>query len=98
MNVYLFKYIFNFSTDFKEHISGTKKNDKSAPQGIFHKGCGEVEWQRRKYGAKSEQNVQNTIAIIKFKKLRSFQRKVLCDSSLRAKSTTFVRDNKQQHV
>lgn len=21
---------------FKEHISGAKKNDKSAPQGIFH--------------------------------------------------------------
>ena len=41
---------------------------------------------------------KTTIIAIKLLFLRSFQRKGLCNSSLKAKSTTFECNNKQQQV
>ena len=43
----------------------------------------------RKYGATSEAITKSTIAAIILLILRSFQRKGLCNSGLKAKSTTF---------
>ena len=44
------------------------------------------------YGATSEAITKNAITAIILLILRSFQRKGLCDSGLKAKSTTFVRN------
>ena len=66
--------------------------DKSAPQGIFRSGCGKVEWLRGKYRTTSEAINKSTIIAIILLILRSFQRKGLCNSGLKAKSTTFVRN------
>ena len=66
--------------------------DKFTPQGVFHSGCGEVEWLRGKYRITSEAINKSTIIAIILLILRSFQRKGLCNSGLKAKSTTFVRN------
>ena len=65
-------------------------SNKFAPQGIFRSGCGKVDWLRGKYRTTSEAITKNTITAIILLILRSFQRKGLCDSSLKAKSITFV--------
>ena len=67
-------------------------SNKSAPQWIFRSGCGKVEWLRGKYRTTSEAITKSTITAIKLLILRSFQRKGLCNSGLKAKSTTFVRN------
>ena len=72
-------------------VFGLTRN-KSAPQGIFRSGCGKVEWLRGKYRTTSEAITKSTITAIKLLILRSFQRKELCNSGLKAKSTTFVRN------
>ena len=64
-------------------------------QGLFgdthiHSGCGKVEWLRGKYRTTSEAINKSAITAIILLILRSFQRKGLCDSSLKAKSTTFA--------
>ena len=51
-----------------------------------------VKWKGREYGTTSEAINKTTITAIKLLILRSFQRKGLCDSGLKAKSTTFVRN------
>ena len=58
----------------------------------MHSGCGKVEWLRGKYRTTSEAINKSAITAIILLILRSFQRKGLCDSSLKAKSTTFVRN------
>lgn len=63
-----------------------------APQRVFHSGCGEVKWKGREYGATGEAITKSTITAIKLLFLRYFQRKGLCNSGLKAKSTTFVRN------
>ena len=72
-------------------------SNKFAPQGVFHSGCGEVKWKGREYGATSEAITKSTIIAIILLILRSFQRKGLCDSSLKAKSTTFVNNIKTEY-
>ena len=67
-------------------------SNKSAPQEILHSGCGKVEWLRGKYRTTSEAINKSAITAIILLILRSFQRKGVCDSSLKAKSTTFVRN------
>ena len=64
-----------------------------APQRVFHSGCGEVKWKGREYGATGEAITKSTITAIKLLFLRYFQRKVLCNSGLQAKSTTFAYNN-----
>ena len=66
-------------------------------QGLFgathiHSGSGEVEWLRGKYRTTSEAITKSTITAIILLILRSFQRTGLCNSGLKAKSTTFVRN------
>mgnify|MGYP000050135837 FL=1 len=51
-----------------------------------------------KYRTTREAITKSTINAIKLLILRSFQRKGLCNSSLKAKSTTFAYNNKEQHV
>ena len=48
-----------------------------------------VKWKGREYGTTSEAINKTTIIAIKLLILRSFQRKGLCNSGLKAKSTTF---------
>ena len=50
------------------------------------------EWLMGKYSTTSEAITKSTIIAIIPLILRSFQRKGLCDSGLKAKSTTFVRN------
>ena len=64
-------------------------------QGLFgdthiHSGCGKVEWLRGKYRTTSEAITKSTIIAIILLILRSFQRKGLCNSDLKAKSTTLA--------
>ena len=54
--------------------------------------CREIIRLRGKYGTTSETINKSTIIAIILLILRSFQRKGLCDSGLKAKSTTFVRN------
>ena len=56
---------------------------------LIHSGCGEVKWKGREYGTTSEAITKSTIIAIILLLLRSFQRKGLCGSSLKAKSITF---------
>ena len=56
----------------------------------IHSGCGEVVWLRGKYRTTSEAITKNAITAIILLILRSFQRKGLCNSDLKAKSTTFA--------
>ena len=60
-------------------------------------GCGKVEWLRGKYRTTSEAINKSTITAIKLLILRSFQRKGLCNSGLKAKSTTFVNNIKTEY-
>ena len=60
--------------------------------------CREIIRLRGKYRAKSEAINKSTIIAIILLILRSFQRKGLCNSGLKAKSTTFECNNKQQQV
>ena len=67
---------------------------KTRTQGRFCKnGCGEVKWKGRKYRTTSEAINKSTITAIILLILRSFQRKGLCNSGLKAKSTTFANKN-----
>ena len=66
--------------------------NRFAQQEILRSGCGKVEWLRGKYRTTSEAINKSTIIAIILLILRSFQRKGLCDSGLKAKSTTFVRN------
>ena len=66
--------------------------NRFAQQEILHSGCGEVKWKGREYGTTSEAINKSTIIAIILLILRSFQRKGLCNSGLKAKSTTFVRN------
>ena len=72
-------------------------SNKSAPQGVFHSGCGKVEWLRGKYRTTSEAITKSAITAIILLILRSFQRKGLCNSGLKAKSTTFVNNIKTEY-
>ena len=72
--------------------SRIQRSNKLTPQGIFRSGCGKVEWLRGKYRTTNEAITKSAITAIILLILRSFQRKGLCDSSLKAKSTTFVRN------
>ena len=65
--------------------------NRFAQQEILHSGCGEVKWKGREYGTTGEAINKSTIIAIILLILRSFQRKGLCNSGLKAKSTTFVR-------
>ena len=58
----------------------------------FNAACRKVEWLRGKYRTTSEAITKNAIIAIILLILRPFQRKVSCDSSLKTKSTTFVRN------
>ena len=69
-------------TEYREVISLLRK-------GIFRSGCGKVEWLRGKYRTTSEAVNESTITAIFLLILRSFQRKGLCNSGLKAKNTTF---------
>ena len=69
-------------------------SNKFTPKGVFHSGCGEVKWKGREYGATGEAITKSTITAIKLLFLRYFQRKGLCNSGLKAKSTTFAYNNK----
>ena len=51
-----------------------------------------------KYCTTSEAITKSTITAIILLILRSFQRKVLCNSGLKAKSTAFAYNNKLQYV
>ncbi len=68
-------------------------SSKFTPQGVFHSGCGEVKWKGREYRTTSEAITKSTIIAIILLILRSFQRKGLCDSCLKVKSTTFAYNN-----
>ena len=76
--------------EYREVISLLRK-------GVFHSGCGEVKWKGREYGATSEAITKSTIIAIILLILRSFQRKGLCNSGLKAKSTTFVNNIKTEY-
>ena len=69
--------------------------NRFAQQEILRSGCGKVEWLRGKYRTTSEAINKSTIIAIILLILRSFQRKGLCDSGLKAKSTTFAYNNKK---
>ena len=56
---------------------------------LFDAGCGKVEWLRGKYRTTSEAITKNAIIAIILLILRSFPKKGLCNSGLKAKSTTF---------
>ena len=64
---------------------------------VFHSGCGEVKWKGREYRTTSEAINKSTITAIKLFILRSFQRKGLCNSGLKAKSTTFANNIKIEY-
>ena len=53
---------------------------------VFRSGCGKVEWLRGKYRTTSEAITKSTINAIKLLILRSFQKKRLCNSGLKAKT------------
>ena len=57
--------------------------------------CREIIRLRGKYHTTSETIYKSTIIAIILLILRSFQRKGLCDSGLKAKSTTFAYNNKK---
>ena len=57
--------------------------------------CREIIRLRGKYRTTSETINKSTIIAIILLILRSFQRKGLCDSGLKAKSTTFAYNNKK---
>ena len=57
--------------------------------------CRKIIRLRGKYGTTSETINKSTIIAIILLILRSFQRKGLCDSGLKAQSTTFAYNNKK---
>ena len=71
--------------EYREVISLLRK-------GYSIRDVAKVKWKGREYGATSEAITKSTITAIKLLILRSFQRKELCNSGLKAKSTTFVRN------
>ena len=61
-------------------------------KGYSIRDVAKVKWKGREYGTTSEAINKSTIIAIILLILRSFQRKGLCNSGLKAKSTTFVRN------